>query len=147
MWKCKGRPQISPQMISYYNKRYRIRIPILNSGCQAIRGEVTVSPLGHLRPCPNALDRLRSKFGSAVFPDDAEETNVIGRSLTEVRTSYLFAQVYEYLHGKKRRSRLQRCSRCAFFDRCTPCPSQRFVDEYPSEMLCFAFQDKVGAYN
>lgn len=138
-------PWATPRMINYYNKKYGIRIPILNAGCQAIRSEVTISPRGHLRPCPNALDRLRVAYGSKVFPNDAEETRVIGKSLTNVRTSHLFAQVYDYLHGKQRRPRLKHCSRCVFFDRCTPCPSQRFVNEYPTEKLCFAFQNDVEA--
>ena len=136
-------PWATPRMIAYYNSKYRIRIPILNAGCQAIRSEVTVSPQGHLRPCPNALDRLHVAFGGDVFPDDGTDTKLGERILAEVRSSAMFARVYECLHGELRRPRLARCRRCKFIDRCGTCPSQRFTHEYPTEKLCFSFQDII----
>jgi MoaA/NifB/PqqE/SkfB family radical SAM enzyme len=134
-------PWATPIMIHYYNQKHRIKIPIMTAGCHAIRNEVTVSPQGYLRPCPNAMDRLRVRFGADAFPEEPEDTLLIGRNLSDVRSSPLFERFYELLHGPLKSERLQRCTTCKFYDRCSPCPSLRFVNDYPTEKLCYAFQD------
>lgn len=136
-------PWTTPIMIDYYNQLYSLDIPILNSGCQAIRSEMAVSPRGYLRPCPNALDRLQMRFGKEAFPVDPEEHSLLTKEITSIRTSNMFERIYELLHGCSAAPRSDQCQRCRFSSLCQTCPSHRLIGEDPIVALCHKFQELI----
>ncbi|MEW6417240.1 MAG: radical SAM protein [Nitrospirota bacterium] len=137
-------PWATPIMIDYYNQLHSLDIPILNSGCHAIRSEMTISPRGYLRPCPNALDRLRIRFGEEAFPVDPDECNLLDKDIMSIRTSNTFEKIYELLHGRSAAPRSDKCQRCLFSSLCQTCPSHRIIGEDPTATLCYQFQEYIN---
>jgi len=137
-------PWATPIMIDYYNKLYDSEIPILGATCQAVRGELTISHMGNLLPCPNALDRFNMAGKTDYFSEDNHQINLVTQDLQKIRTSYFFNEIYQLLHGEKQASRISTCMHCLYNTICFTCPSERALGYDTSAKLCSNFKKYIG---
>lgn len=135
-------PWVTPKMVDTFNKIFKVNIPNGYAGCQAIRGQVLITPDGYLKPCPNSIERILTLCNDKELLNWSEDSSLVKQTINSIRTNKCFTKVYNLLHNNNSLYKHLNCKKCGYNSICSSCPSHRFINEDPNAELCAEFHAK-----